>query len=351
MNIRKKYKWEPIPRVNLSKQVSSSLFSQVETHDVFLQAWSLPGWTQNYTQLGKGGFYGTLSNLTLGPLQVFQEGIHNSVDQHGQPKPNSIVIGVPSSINGEGFWCGDKLEVDTVFFLSPNTELKFRTPLRSEIYAIALDIDFLRQYSECIEKTDIDRLTHLNGVVRPNSISTCRSLKNTLHQVFNGLKQNPASLNVDEIRQTLLNDIMDSLALCLGGVKEPPHHRTGQTVHRNIVENATNYILSNRHQPPTVMDISQELRISRRTLHYSFQKVLGVSPAAYLRYIRLHGARHELLSNCQEKCLISDVAAHWGFWHLGMFSHYYKALFGETPSVTLRRASDNPGSLFKITNH
>jgi AraC family ethanolamine operon transcriptional activator len=36
--------------------------------------------------------------------------------------------------------------------------------------------------------------------------------------------------------------------------------------------------------------------------------------------------------------MISEIAAHWGFWHLGMFSSYYKDLFGETPSATARRA-------------
>jgi AraC family ethanolamine operon transcriptional activator len=35
---------------------------------------------------------------------------------------------------------------------------------------------------------------------------------------------------------------------------------------------------------------------------------------------------------------VQDVAARWGFWHLGQFSLDYKRQFGELPSATLRAA-------------
>lgn len=35
---------------------------------------------------------------------------------------------------------------------------------------------------------------------------------------------------------------------------------------------------------------------------------------------------------------IADIAARSGFWHMGHFSHDYKALFGETPSQTRQLA-------------
>jgi len=35
---------------------------------------------------------------------------------------------------------------------------------------------------------------------------------------------------------------------------------------------------------------------------------------------------------------VKDVVAHWGFWHLSRFSAEYRALFGELPSDTLKRA-------------
>ena len=35
---------------------------------------------------------------------------------------------------------------------------------------------------------------------------------------------------------------------------------------------------------------------------------------------------------------VADIAARWGFWHMGHFSQDYKALFGETPTQTRQTA-------------
>ena len=51
--------------------------------------------------------------------------------------------------------------------------------------------------------------------------------------------------------------------------------------------------------------------------------------------MRLNGVRRELR---QGRAAVQDVAARWGFWHMGQFSRDYKQQFGELPSVTLRRA-------------
>jgi hypothetical protein len=36
---------------------------------------------------------------------------------------------------------------------------------------------------------------------------------------------------------------------------------------------------------------------------------------------------------------VTDIATEHGFWELGRFSVNYRHIFGETPSVTLRRAA------------
>lgn len=147
-------------------------------------------------------------------------------------------------------------------------------------------------------------------------------------------------LKDETVRQVLLNDIMNTLFSGLEALGHVKPHNPGQFVHRHIVERAKEYILSRKDQPPTVLELCRELRVARRTLHYAFQKVLSINPVTFLRYVRLHGARQEILAASGSE-LISDIAARWGFWHLGMFGTYYKALFGETPSATMRRDFPN----------
>ena len=76
-----------------------------------------------------------------------------------------------------------------------------------------------------------------------------------------------------------------------------------------------------------------QLHVTRRTLQNCFQDVLGMGPARYLRTVGLNAVRRELC-DATPHTTIADIAARWGFWHMGHFSQEYKALFGETPSQT-----------------
>lgn len=66
--------------------------------------------------------------------------------------------------------------------------------------------------------------------------------------------------------------------------------------------------------------------------------MLGTTPVAYLRAIRLNGVRRELLNAAQAGGGVYDIAVRWGFWHFSQFSMDYKRQFGELPSRTLQRA-------------
>jgi AraC family ethanolamine operon transcriptional activator len=57
----------------------------------------------------------------------------------------------------------------------------------------------------------------------------------------------------------------------------------------------------------------------------------------FLRNIRMEEVRAGLLQP-NESTSVSSEASHWGFLHFGRFSNEYRALFGELPSETLRRA-------------
>jgi AraC-type DNA-binding domain-containing proteins len=63
-----------------------------------------------------------------------------------------------------------------------------------------------------------------------------------------------------------------------------------------------------------------------------------MSPARYVKAVRLNAVRRELRSVRDPFISIYDVAARWGFWHFGHFSADYKRQFAELPSDTLRRA-------------
>lgn len=324
----------PIPELNKLE------LTRIDTTDVSQQADALPKWDQQYLQISPGEFCGSLMDLSLGPIQLFREAMNKSVDQHGQPWPNSFVIGVPINVEGEGFWSGDALTQNSIFTLRTNTELKFKTPQFSDIFVSVISLDLFEHYLEMFETVDPEIAMALNGV-EPSNDTLCHALRMRYNMLFSVALENPAVFSSPAVKRTILNDFLTGTFETIYGLGKIAPHQSRQNVHRYIVERSREYILSRKENPPTVIEICEEIKISRRTLHYSFCKVLGINPVTYLRYLRLNGARKDIINASGEGERIGDIASRWGFWHMGMFSTYYKQLFGETPSNT-RHSTPKP---------
>ena len=88
----------------------------------------------------------------------------------------------------------------------------------------------------------------------------------------------------------------------------------------------------------TVPELCRRFHMSRRTLQYCFEEVTGLAPTAFLRSIRLNGARRELRRRQRGQRSVSEIALDWGFSHFGQFAQDSRHLFGELPSETLRTA-------------
>ena len=77
--------------------------------------------------------------------------------------------------------------------------------------------------------------------------------------------------------------------------------------------------------------------VKLRTLHHSFEQVYGVPPIAYHRFRRLKLAHDQLERGDPAVLTVAQIAASWGFTHLGRFAADYKAVFGDAPSTALAR--------------
>jgi AraC-like DNA-binding protein len=63
------------------------------------------------------------------------------------------------------------------------------------------------------------------------------------------------------------------------------------------------------------------------------RRTLRRAAHAYLRAIRLQGAREDLTNARGRDLRVTDVAMRWGFEHLGRFALAYRDFFGELPSA------------------
>jgi AraC-like DNA-binding protein len=109
-----------------------------------------------------------------------------------------------------------------------------------------------------------------------------------------------------------------------------------------VVARARAHIRENLDRPLSIEAIAAAAFTSHRTLHRAFQAILDETPYSYVLRLRLHRIRSEIVSDDEKCCTITAVANYWGISELGRFAGWYRDLFGELPSETLRRTREGP---------
>lgn len=113
-----------------------------------------------------------------------------------------------------------------------------------------------------------------------------------------------------------------------------PPREAGRPRH---VQRAIDYVENHVEDGITVGDIARAACVSVRALEEGFRKYCDTTPLVYLREVRLDRVRKALMNLPLHGESVTDIAHRYGFVHLGRFSAYYKARFGETPSQTAGR--------------
>ena len=93
------------------------------------------------------------------------------------------------------------------------------------------------------------------------------------------------------------------------------------------------YIAQRLCAPVSLLDLSRAAGIGVRSLHSPCCERLHAPPMTVLRQARLDAVRRQLQRGGLN---VTEVAQAHGFEHLGRFSSYYRARFGELPSKTAR---------------
>jgi AraC family ethanolamine operon transcriptional activator len=106
---------------------------------------------------------------------------------------------------------------------------------------------------------------------------------------------------------------------------------------RNVALRAERFLRKSLDEPIRIEHVCAAARASRQSLHASFQEAFRTTPRAYWTSLRLSAARRDL-QRAKPGTTVAEIAVKWCFFRLGHFSLYYRTMFAEKPSDTLRRA-------------
>ncbi len=110
---------------------------------------------------------------------------------------------------------------------------------------------------------------------------------------------------------------------------------TGHLNSMRITRACEDYANASRFHDVSLAALCVASGSSERRVRHAFYECYRMSPTAYLRVAALHHVRRALLDGPPRRDAVSRAAADFGFWHLSRFAGQYRALFGESPSMTL----------------
>ncbi len=311
--------------------IQSAVFNDVNTH-----AQSLQNWSQEYDQLSSGQFEGRLKDIQLDSIRLFRESMKQSVMQNTHTPNSKINFMIPNHIQSEttSDQARQILSAD-VTILPYDSDFSFAAPPETDYTIISVTTERLRPLFSHNVYSHLLSLRHSHGVsVNAAIISKARNKLITI------LNQLTSDLDNHIYTQTELNQqlkavqdhiMLTVIELCDWGFDKSPNLKRLGNQHNHIVQRCHDYVTSADGSAASIVDICEMLNIPHRTLNYSFRKATGLSPVHYLRAIKLNAARRELLTS---QLPITDIAANYGFFHMGYFAKEYKRLFGDTPSMT-----------------
>ena len=297
------------------------------------QAAVLPGWNQAYWQLSRGAFEGTVRAVTFDTIYVFIESANRALLQRGHLAHGSLAVAVPLRLDGAARFCGSACTLDQAYLYSGRDGFEFCSPADHQVAGVALSPEFMSAPGAIPSRADLLERLGDRAHVRAAHPHALASMRRLVCGVVEAFSSTPALVENRHARAALKDAIVANVCDLLEGAGSPAAMPMQLRARWSLVARARELIDAAPHEPMNVARLCAALEVSRRTLQYCFQDVLGLSPIAYLRALRFNGARRALLGGSA----VTDAALDWGFWHLGQFAADYRQMFGELPSATAQR--------------
>lgn len=306
-------------------------WQRLATHDVDEQALLLDGWNQHYDQLSPGAFDGQLGQARVGELLVFCESTNQALHQRGSLPRGLCGLGIPLEMNAPGSFLGQRCDRDALYVFSGRSPFEFHSSRGLVMAGVYLPEAIVRAQAEAVEHVDLQ-----DGLLSPRLIRlappVADALRRHMRAVLEALQGATPVLAHAAARHSLERSIASHFvaAFVQGRLDAPSldHARRLQ-----LIAEAVARVAGEPGAAMNVGDLCRMLDVSRRTLQYCFQDVMGTSPMHYLRAVRLNGARRDIKHGAS----VTDAACDWGFWHLSRFASEYRELFNELPSRTALR--------------
>jgi len=287
-------------------------------------------WNVDLIQLRPGSFNGNVTLVNLRGILLLRGAFNQPLLMQALPPPQCITIGCPTPgsdpllFQGNDLQTGECIMIGTaasVAAVSRGAFMPTTLSMRTDVWNGAW--------------LDDSKLHSLRGtqLQKPGTEWMSNYLA-AIDWILDSIEKYPAAVQRAEVRDSLADSLLARINGFVGTLSRVLQKRDARAYRRLAVGRAREYICANITEPIRLAELCKQSGLQARTLEYGFQEIMGMSPLAYVKLLRLHNARKQLRSTIVLMRSVSEIALDCGFWHLSQFASDYKYVFGENPSVT-----------------
>jgi len=283
---------------------------------------------EHHKQYSRGKFHGKILAINTPRLQLSLTSRAPGIFVRKGIPPGTSIVSIPFFNNRQPLYRGKLLERSHAIALKYGEELEYTHNEPSAVLTIACDSHLFNQKALEITGNSFDELrTQDYFLMRETCLNNrVNRLMSLLHSHLN---------RGDELFGPLGSNFEHEVFEIFfpGVLRQGEEPRANYSVLQ--AKKAEEFILDNLRKPLSISEVCQMTGTTKRTLHRGFKERYSVSPALFIKIMRLNAVRNELRQR-RDRRHISQIATSWGFDHLSYFSRDYLRFFGERPSHTSR---------------
>ena len=286
---------------------------------------------------GPGVFWARLTRVVLPDLDLLAVSESLPRTAYIAWRPERACVAFPVRADSSSVWGGVRLQRGHLVFHSRGERLHQTTNGPTEWGVVSMEPKRLAATGRVL--TGRDLIAPPSGrILRPPRRDIARLLR--LHAAAARFaKQQPKLILNPEVMRAMQHDLMEALVSCLGSERE--RDLGGWGGHKQVMDLFEHILAASPAMQIPVPELCAALGVSERTLRSCCTEFLRISPGRYQRLRRLRLAHLALRALGSAPTSVAGVARRYGFSEFGHFAEAYRAIFGETPSTTLRRAKES----------
>jgi AraC family ethanolamine operon transcriptional activator len=294
---------------------------------------AVSGGAVEHVQLASGRFVGELLHAEIGDRRIDYGAYNLPLLAHGGMPLDHIVLGFVASDVEEGRLNGELVGDGAVVVLVEASELHYRLAPRTRWLGFHVTRSTLDQTGASLGARSFT-LSQLAATGRQQLMRTVTESVETLRAIERG---DPDILDATAACAIAAETLTAVFSVTLASEERPGHARAMAPARRlRIVRRTREYFDAHLAHPIEITRVCAHAGASVRTIERAFLDTCGANPKQMLTLMRMSRARRALQAARRGEVTVARVAVDCGFFHLGRFSTNYAALYGESPSATLR---------------